>query len=639
MQPAYLRATKAITGATAKSTAIVVTGRPGIIDITSGRIKAEALSNIARSGPATTTPLFTTMSSVPASQTAPGAMMMEAGAEAREKKDITIIGGGIIGCTTAYYLTRHPAYDRALHRITLLEASSSSSAGGRTRDSILSDPATLTYPEVDSSSNNNNNTNNNNGNATITGNSPPPQQQQQQIFNSAHDGIASGASGKAGGLLAKWAYPSNIVPLSFRLHDELAREHGGARRWGYRRCWASQVECRARLPRLAGGGDGSGDVGAGEAEEHKASRRSSENADGNTKGLHKDHKKSAAALDRLGVPADLDWLDDDDGSGGGGLEGYENMGTPDDTAQVHPELFTRSMAALAEERGVRIVTGARVTRIDGDGGAVQSVTYHVAHKTGAADDQQDEQVTLPSTDVVVAAGPWTSRILPRGPPVTATRAHSIVIRPPQPVSAYALFTAITLPPGFPAPTEATSEDGGGGGGGGGVAGQKNENKDSALRLLDRPTTVEPEIYARPDGTAYACGPTDTDVDLPLLASDVSVDESRCDDIAAQVGAISDVLAAGGSGGGAREYKEGSRRGAEILAKQACYLPQGGPWIGAVPGQPRGVVVAAGHTCWGIQNAPATGLLVSEIVLEGGARSARLGGCDPARVMAGGGGRT
>jgi len=40
-----------------------------------------------------------------------------------QRKNIVIIGGGIIGCTTAYFLTRHPSFDPAKHTITLLEAS------------------------------------------------------------------------------------------------------------------------------------------------------------------------------------------------------------------------------------------------------------------------------------------------------------------------------------------------------------------------------------------------------------------------------------------------------------------------------------------------------------------------------------
>lgn len=448
------------------------------------------------------------------------------------EKNIVIVGGGIIGCTTAYFLTRHPSYSAAAHGITLLEASSSS-AGGRTPHSIKN-PASLLGPDA--------------------------RQTPSWEWNTAHEGIAGGASGKAGGLLALWAFPKNIVPLSFQLHADLAREHAGDKRWGYRRCWASQIECRAQLPPgLAGGQEDAVPSGG-----HGAS-----------KGLHKDHKKDGGNLSRPGAPADLDWVQT--------MRGYEGMGTPNNTAQVHPELFTRSMAQLAEEAGVKIITGARVTSIgkSADGKAVENVVY--------VKDGKEE--TMTATHCVVACGPWTSRLLPQIP-VKPARAHSVVIKVPRPVSAYALFTSMTLPPGFPAPVGLSSPD----------------------PTLKRTHMVEPEIYARPDDTAYACGPTDEAAELPLTNAEVEVDEARCDDIARQVGAISHELG----------------RDGEIIAKQACYLPQGGPFIGEVG--VKGLIVAAGHTCWGIQNAPATGKLVSELVLDGKVKSAQLGNCDPARLL-------
>lgn len=456
-------------------------------------------------------------------------------------KDITIIGGGIIGCSTAYFLTRHPSYSPETHRITLLEASSSN-AGGRTADSIT-DPATLADPTTASKK------------------------------NPAHEGIAGGASGKAGGLLALWAFPSNIVPLSFKLHDELAKEHGGDKRWGYRRCYASSIESRARLP-----------PGFEGAEKEEGVDPVSSGAVAGSKGLHKDHKKDSKVRRKLDAPEDLDWLDIE-----GSVGRYQEMGNPENTAQVHPELFTRSMAQLAEDRGVKIITGARVTAINktGDEKGVESVTYI----------KDGKEETLPTTNCVLAAGPWTRRLLPEIP-VTASRAHSVVIQTPRPVSAYALFTAIQLPNGFPTPTPTNSK---------GVPG--------AHRPLRGSQVVEPEIYARPDGTAYACGPTDTVAELPLTTAEVEVDAARCEDILHQVGGISDELG----------------RDGQVLAKQACYLPQGGPWIGEVP-RTKGLVVAAGHTCWGIQNAPATGKLVSEIILDGKPKSAKLGGCDPSLAL-------
>ena len=68
-------------------------------------------------------------------------------------KNIIIIGGGIIGCTTAFYLASHPRFASSSAKITLIEASKA--------------------------------------------------------------GVAQGASGKAGGLVAKWAYPKELVNASF----------------------------------------------------------------------------------------------------------------------------------------------------------------------------------------------------------------------------------------------------------------------------------------------------------------------------------------------------------------------------------------------------------------------------------------
>ncbi|KAI0483581.1 FAD dependent oxidoreductase [Xylaria cf. heliscus] len=494
------------------------------------------------------------------------------------KREIVIVGGGIIGCSTAYYLSRHPSFSPDVHHITLLEASSTSS-GGRTPDSIQ-DPATLADPSTAAAA---------------------------AKKNPAHDGIAGGASGKAGGLLALWAFPQSIVPLSFRLHDELAREHGGDKLWGYRRCWASQVDCKARLPPGLSGSDSNSSGTATTtttttttttSTTSTATAQPSAKASA-SKGLHRDHRKDAAALRKLGVPADLDWVDPE------ALAAYDTIGTPEDTAQVHPELFTRAMARLAEDGGgVRVVTGARVTAIhrrstDANADADPNPNQEDSRVEGVTYEKEGETTTVPVTDCVVAAGPWTRTLLPEIP-VTAARAHSVVIRTPRPVSAYALFTAIRLPSGFRAPVAKTA--------GRGTATQ-------ATTTLRGEQIVEPEIYARPDGTAYACGPTDDAAPLPLTTAEVEVDEARCEDIVAQVSGISDELG----------------RDGEVLARQACYLPQGGPYIGRV-GNTRGLVVAAGHTCWGIQNAPATGKLVSEIVFDGEARSARLGGCDPAVVL-------
>jgi glycine/D-amino acid oxidase-like deaminating enzyme len=72
--------------------------------------------------------------------------------------------------------------------------------------------------------------------------------------------------------------------------------------------------------------------------------------------------------------------------------------------------------------------------------------------------------------------------------------------------------------------------------------------------------------------------------------------------------------------------------AEVVAQQACYLPavpDGLPVIGAVPGFP-GAYVATGHTCWGILNGPATGLVVLELIADGRTASIDLRPLSPQR---------
>lgn len=108
------------------------------------------------------------------------------------------------------------------------------------------------------------------------------------------------------------------------------------------------------------------------------------------------------------------------------------------------------------------------------------------------------------------------------------------------------------------------------------------------------------------------------VPLPSLSSDVEVDQSRCTDIIDYVGSISDEL-----------------RDGEVTARQACYLPNvssggGGPLIGETG--IKGIRIAAGHTCWGIQNGPGTGKLMSEFVFDGKAVSARIPDLDPKRYL-------
>ena len=244
-------------------------------------------------------------------------------------KDIVIVGGGIIGCTTAYYLATHPRFAGSSTSVTLVEASK--------------------------------------------------------------HGVAQGASGKAGGLVAKWAYPKEIVNVSFSEHARLANEHGGAERWGWRFVNCGSWEGRGEPFEQPGTGVGTG-----------GKRKSLEK----TLGLD-----SVAASVDTGHPKDLNWVKPSL------TESYSPMAPTGATAQVHPYLFTTSLMELAKEKGVKYISG-KVSHIDIDKSGSAQITGVTYTPTDAS---SSEPVTISATHVILAAGAWSPKILP-SLPIDGTRA-------------------------------------------------------------------------------------------------------------------------------------------------------------------------------------------------------------------------
>jgi len=113
-----------------------------------------------------------------------------------------------------------------------------------------------------------------------------------------------------------------------------------------------------------------------------------------------------------------------------------------------------------------------------------------------------------------------------------------------------------------------------------------------------------EIYPRAGGAVYVCGRPEGGA-LPEDPDEITPSEGACEELHRIAGVHSSAL-----------------RDAEVLARSACYRPltvDGIPLIGPVPGAP-GVYLATGHAVWGILNAPATGRMVAEMILDGASRS-------------------
>jgi glycine/D-amino acid oxidase-like deaminating enzyme len=113
-----------------------------------------------------------------------------------------------------------------------------------------------------------------------------------------------------------------------------------------------------------------------------------------------------------------------------------------------------------------------------------------------------------------------------------------------------------------------------------------------------------EIYPRPGGAVYVNGLSEHGA-LPDDPDEITAVDASGDELHRRAGVHSTAL-----------------RDAEVVARGSCYRPltvDGIPLIGPVPDVP-GAFLATAHASWGICNAPATGRMVSEMILDGGSRS-------------------
>ncbi|KAL5977482.1 hypothetical protein ACLOJK_021829 [Asimina triloba] len=340
--------------------------------------------------------------------------------------------------------------------------------------------------------------------------------------------VACAASGKAGGFLAlDWCDGgplSQLARASFSLHRSLAAELDGPAAYGYRplRTLSLTLDASVASP--------------------------SSNSSPSRQAPH--------------------WVD-------GPVRSQRTIGTAETTAQVHPQLFTRTLMAEAQgKHGVELVTG-EVERVEVEDGRVKAV---VVKEAGGG------HAILGADAVVLALGPWSGRfgVISSLFRVSGLKAHSIVVTPKNPdaITPDALFLNY-----FPR--------------GGGKS-------------------LDPEVYPRPTGDVYMCGMS-RDAEVPDDPEQIVGDEESIRMLHKIAGEVSSHLREGES---------------EVKAEQACFLPctdDNRPVIGEMP-HIKGCYVATGHSCWGILNGPATGAAVAELVLDGKASIVNLTPFSPARFV-------
>lgn len=341
--------------------------------------------------------------------------------------------------------------------------------------------------------------------------------------------VACAASGKAGGFLAlDWCEGgplSNLARTSFNLHRSLAQKLDGPQSYGYRPLNSLSVSIT----------------------EHQQNPSSSSKASGNSK-----------------IPS---WVD-------GPARNPRTIGTTETTAQVHPQLFTRTLLSTAiANYGVEVVIG-KLERVEIGGGRVESVVLEGGR-------------VIDADEVVLSLGPWSGRfsLLSSIFRVSGLKAHSIVLEPKEPdaITPHALFLSYYASQG------------------------------------GKP--MDPEVYPRPTGEVYLCGMS-SEAEVPDDPEQVVADPESIRVLKRVAATVSSHL------------REGEAR---VKAEQACFLPctdDSVPIIGEVPGL-KGCYVATGHSCWGILNGPATGAAVAELVVDGHSSIVDLKVFSPARFAGGG----
>ncbi|KAI8957811.1 FAD dependent oxidoreductase [Daldinia sp. FL1419] len=354
--------------------------------------------------------------------------------------------------------------------------------------------------------------------------------------------LFASASGYAGGFLAKdWFSPASaeLGALSFEEHRKLAEKEGGAEKWGYARSTSISLSPATRSKKRIDlwVRDGASRAGA------------------------------ASANPSVGVAPP--WLRKEEGVD---VEVISEEGT---VAQVDPLQLSKYLLQKCVDAGVHIHQPAKAISIQTD---VRNELSSIC----VADTQSSTETDIPCTNIVIAAGAWSSQVFKTLFPTASFKL---------PVSSLAGHSLVVTSPKWKAEHE----------------------KDGchALFLTSSPG-YSPEIMSRIGGHIYIAGLNSATEPLPDLATDSkgrisqpSIEVLR--QTAKEVLGEEDVQVV-------REglcFRPVTERGTPILSRVPDeYL---GPSISTRPAPEGGVYVAAGHGPWGISMSLGTGLIMAEMI--------------------------
>jgi len=264
------------------------------------------------------------------------------------------------------------------------------------------------------------------------------------------------------------------------------------------------------------------------------------------------------------------------------LLGEQSLGEEKHIAQVHPKKLCNQLFEYSSSKGVELKIGKVVEVSVGRNNENDDSNEETSTATPRVTNIKLEDGTVIEADVLVAAiGPWSEEIrhwfsksepqihegLATIPRIYGTKSHSMLVKTPQVLNEAVFFQSST----------------------------------GIINDL--------EVYPRPDGDSYITGKDETKETMTERPGQEQVEDENIREILDSMKVTSP----------------------DLLGKlaphttQACYWPDvldSLPVIGPVPSID-GFYVATGHSVWGILQGPATGRAMSELLIEGEAKSLDL----------------
>jgi glycine/D-amino acid oxidase-like deaminating enzyme len=228
--------------------------------------------------------------------------------------------------------------------------------------------------------------------------------------------------------------------------------------------------------------------------------------------------------------------------------GIRPLGDESTIAQVHPKLLCKNLWKVASKPKKQGGVGSNLVR-----GRVVSPVYENDTLVGA---KLEDGAILKGDAVLFACGPWDINVM------TGVKYHSVIIPTPRVLTQSVFFSGLG----------------------------------------------DPEVYPRPDSTAYCTGFPDPAVKVTERPGEEEVRPEAASRIVEAV-----RKASGGT-------DKGGALGTAPSLEQACYLPStpdGLPVMGRLPSESGKCFVAAGHACWGILLGPASGESMANLIATGG----------------------